>query len=68
MPEQAYPERVRLHGGRNVHAAQPIDTGHITACAIYIDRGAQNTWLPSDAPVACRRCTRDLVRKREASA
>lgn len=52
--------RVRLHGGRAVHAVQPSTSGsgHITDCAIYISAGSTNHWLPDDTPVTCRRCPR----------
>ena len=57
-----HPLRVRLHGGRNVHAARRCDDGlgHLTACAIYLSDGADNDWQPENAPVQCRHCVREL--------
>ncbi|MFI8360756.1 hypothetical protein ACIGD1_11410 [Streptomyces sp. NPDC085612] len=51
--------RVRLHGGRAVHAAKAIDHGHITNCAIYLSTDSTNHWLPDNTAITCRRCVRD---------
>jgi hypothetical protein len=55
-----HPLRVRVFGGRVVHAARRY-TGaedHITACDYYLPAGATNHWLPDNTPVTCTRCTR----------
>jgi hypothetical protein len=62
-----YPLRVRLHGGRAAHMAKEIDHGHVTACALFLSRGADNDWLPDDAEVTCRRCPHKAVRTGGAS-
>ncbi|WP_137991232.1 hypothetical protein [Streptomyces vilmorinianum] len=50
--------RVRLHGGRLTHAAQPRGSGHATACGISLDANAVNHWMPHTATVTCRPCQR----------
>ncbi|CAM2736879.1 hypothetical protein D8771_09300 [Streptomyces albus] len=66
MQNTAHPLRVRLYGGRAVHAAHklPISGGHETACEYFIDARASNHWLDNDPPVTCARC--EKVLKREA--
>jgi hypothetical protein len=55
-----HPYRVRLWGGRNVHAARDVNGGpnRVTACDHYLHAEAENHWLDADTPVACRRCER----------
>lgn len=62
----AYPLRVRLYGGRAIHAARDLthSPGTETACQYYIDLAAENTWH-DDTPVTCRRCLHAL--KKEAN-
>ncbi|PVC73502.1 hypothetical protein [Streptomyces sp. CS081A] len=54
--------RVRLHGGRNTHAAQPDGStaifttcGHITC--------PEDHWLPADEPVTCPACKRAIAKE-----
>jgi len=58
----AYPRRLRLHGGRNTHAARPVNGGPdlITACD-YRESGPQKNTLPDGADVTCRACARRLT-------
>lgn len=58
------PHRVRLHRGRNTHAARelPISGGHETACDYVLDDGASNHWLPWVTPVTCPGCKRALAK------
>ncbi|MFG7942926.1 hypothetical protein [Streptomyces cacaoi] len=65
MPKTPYPLRVRLHGGRSVHAAHTlsISGGAETACDYYIDILADNHWLDDDTEVTCKRCQRALKRE-----
>ncbi|WP_326806705.1 hypothetical protein OHB04_02610 [Streptomyces sp. NBC_01775] len=62
MPTTAHPLRVRLYGGRIVHAVHylAIPGGVETACGHFIDVLADNHWLDEDTDVTCRRCTRVL--------
>ncbi|MFF9632900.1 hypothetical protein [Streptomyces fradiae] len=59
-----FPHRVRLHGGRNTHAARDILDGpdRITGCDYYLDAAATNHELPADEPVTCPACKRRLAR------
>ena len=56
--------RVRLHGGRVVHAVKESSDhiGHLTGCAIYISPGAVNHWMPDTTTVTCGRCSRGKIR------
>ncbi len=55
-----HPYRVRLHGGRNVHAARHVNgsANRVTACGYYLPDGTDNHWLAATAPVTCRACQR----------
>lgn len=55
-----YPHRVRLHGGRSVHAARPVNGGadRVTACGQYLPHGSRNDWKDDGATVECQRCVR----------
>lgn len=54
-----FPHRVRLHGGRAVHAARDLlGGGRETACEYYLDAEATNDWQPSDTAVTCKKCAR----------
>lgn len=57
---QPSPMRVRLYGGRTVHAAHElaISGGAETACGYLLDVTAENHWLDDTADVTCRRCRR----------
>lgn len=59
----AYPRRLRLYGGRNTHAARPVNGGPdlVTACD-YLESGPRKNRLPDDAPVTCRTCSRTIAR------
>lgn len=51
----AYPHRLRLHGGRNTHAARPVNGNRdnlVTACGYLA--GPKDERKPDDAPVTCR--------------
>lgn len=65
MTAQAFPHRLRLHGGRNTHAARPIrtafgETALTTACG-YIN-GPRDELKPDEALVTCRTCTTEMTR------
>lgn len=51
--------RVRLHGGRNTHAAQPGRAGHVTPCGYPV--GHNDHWIPDTEPVTCAACKRALA-------
>ncbi|MFF1790790.1 hypothetical protein ACFVX9_30535 [Kitasatospora sp. NPDC058243] len=54
-----YPHRLRLHGGRNTHAAKiasGLPDNLVTACG-YIE-GPRDERKDDDAPITCRNCTR----------
>ncbi|MFE9391650.1 hypothetical protein [Streptomyces sp. NPDC006784] len=57
--------RVRLYGGRSVHAARelPISGGTETACEYFIDVLAANHWLDDDTEITCRRCIHAINRE-----
>ncbi|GAA3384406.1 hypothetical protein [Streptomyces racemochromogenes] len=61
-----YPLRVRLHGGRNTHAARKRAETHpddrITACGVFLAAYSTNNWLADDKPITCRACTRQTDR------
>ena len=63
MTAAEYPHRLRLHGGRNTHAARPVNGGPsvVTACD-YLCEPSSNHMLPDNAPVTCPRCKRELTR------
>lgn len=51
----AYPHRLRLHGGRNTHAAKPVNGNRdnlVTACDYLA--GQKDERKPDDAPITCR--------------
>lgn len=58
----AYPRRLRLYGGRNVHAARSVNGGPdlITACD-YVETGPRKNTRPDGADVTCRACARRLT-------
>jgi hypothetical protein len=58
MTERQYPYRVRLHGGRNVHAAREVNGGpdRTTACGYYLPEGSNNHGVTPIADVECSRC------------
>lgn len=60
-----YPHRVRLHGGRNTHAARDIPTSRsrVTACDCYLDAEAVNDWKPDTAPITCPACKRAIAKE-----
>lgn len=57
-----YPHRVRVWGGRVVHAAREKTRSsytHDTAChQAYDDRASGGAVLPDTTPVTCTACTR----------
>lgn len=60
----AWTDRVRLHGGRNTHAARPINgdpNNLVTGCDHMAGRAGDHP-LPGDAPVTCRRCLKEMNR------
>jgi hypothetical protein len=58
-----YPHRVRLHGGRNAHAARDLNTGdRATACDYFLPDEAANHPLPADSPITCGACIRQINR------
>lgn len=64
MTETRNSLRVRLHGGRAVHAAHDLlSGGHETACEYYLSDGADNHWQPPGTAVTCGRCLRVLNRE-----
>lgn len=60
MTDTRYPYRVRLHGGRSVHAARPVNGGadRTTACGYYLPHGSDNDWRDDATAVGCTRCVR----------
>lgn len=68
MTPRSYPQRVRLHGGRNVHAARVIPTsssGRVTSCDRYIDAGSVNDWRPDSTPITCPACLRAIEKEQQ---
>jgi hypothetical protein len=58
------PHRLRLHGGRNVHGARPLNgdpSNLVTTCSQYLTGPADHR-LADDAPVTCRFCLREMNR------
>lgn len=51
-------KRVRLYGGRAVHAVDAMDdgVGYATGCGIYLTADAKNNWMADRTPVTCVRC------------
>ncbi|GAA2838240.1 hypothetical protein RMN57_13035 [Kitasatospora sp. CM 4170] len=52
---QSYPRRLRLHGGRNTHAARTVNGNPnqlVTACNYLA--GPKDERKPDDAPITCR--------------
>ncbi|MES9804947.1 hypothetical protein [Streptomyces cinereoruber] len=61
MPTPAAPQRVRLYGGRNTHAARPGRMGRVTPCGYPVGRTDHR--LPADEPVTCPACKRNLAKE-----
>jgi hypothetical protein len=57
------PARVRLHGGRNTHAARPVNGGpdQTTLCGYFLPDEARNHWGDPSDPVTCPACKRLLA-------
>lgn len=63
MIQPSHPHRVRLHGGRNTHAARDLNTGdRATACDYFLPGEAKNHNLDRREPVTCPTCKRILAR------
>lgn len=63
MTDTTHPRRLRLHRGRNTHAARPINgdpNNLVTACDYVCDPNG-NHMLPDNAAVTCRACIRVLI-------
>jgi hypothetical protein len=58
-----HPLRVRVFGGRAVHAARELTGDHITACDYYLSAGATNHWRPDGTAATCGKCIRVLNRE-----
>lgn len=72
MPDAAspWPLRVRLFGGRNIHAARQLATSDSreTACEYYLPAVRfGNHWQSDETPVTCRTCNA-AIRKANADA
>lgn len=65
MNERRYPYRVRLAGGRTVHAARDVSGGpdRVTACDYYLPETARNHNLASGADIECLGCQRQIRRE-----
>lgn len=64
MTARSYPRRVRLHRGRNVHAARELSsTAWVTACDYYLATEAENDWKPNEAPITCPGCKRAIEKE-----
>ncbi|MEU8316685.1 MULTISPECIES: hypothetical protein [Actinomycetes] len=62
QPTDRYPLRVRLHGGRNTHAARPAGDGdQITACDYFLPAGTLSHQMPPTAVITCRTCHRRTI-------
>ncbi|MEE1838120.1 hypothetical protein [Streptomyces sp. SP17KL33] len=57
-----YPLRVRLPRGRVTHAARRLDSGYITACALWISDREDKDWKPGDTPAHLRCAIKDTAR------
>lgn len=64
MTDTGFPLRVRLHGGRNIHAAKVSDGGEepytVTACGYVVGNG--NDFRAAATAVSCRACIRRIRR------
>lgn len=60
-----YPYRVRLWGGRNVHAVRDVNGGpnRVTACGYYLAADSNNHGVTPIADVECRACQRAVERE-----
>lgn len=64
MPTPAHPHRVRLHGGRNTHAARDLLSGdRETACDYFLAADSRNHWGEPTDPVTCPACKRALAKE-----
>lgn len=62
---EAWPLRVRLHGGRNTHAARITKAGdRVTPCGYVIAKDGTNHWLADDAGMTCRNCVHRIQNPR----
>ncbi|MGA4941750.1 hypothetical protein [Streptomyces cinereoruber] len=61
MTQPVHPHRVRLHGGRNTHAARPGRMGSVTPCGYPVGRNDHQ--LPADEPVTCPACKRAIAKE-----
>ncbi|MGX1220381.1 hypothetical protein [Streptomyces ambofaciens] len=64
MTNSGYPYRVRLHGGRNVHAARDVNGGpdRTTACGYYLPAESRDHGVTPIADVECQACLREMRR------
>lgn len=63
MTQPSHPHRVRLHGGRNTHAARDLNGGdRATACDYFLPDEAHNHWGDPTDPVTCTACKRALAK------
>ncbi|WP_318205354.1 hypothetical protein [Streptomyces sp. SCL15-4] len=62
MTQTDHPYRVRLHGGRNVHAARHVNgsANRVTGCGYYLPEDSTNHWMDDDTAVTCRGCQRAM--------
>ena len=56
MEKITYPHRVRLHRGRNAHAAREEGSSG------YMGRRGANHWLPATEAVTCPGCKRAMAK------
>ncbi|MET7688027.1 hypothetical protein ABZT06_08600 [Streptomyces sp. NPDC005483] len=58
MTAEPYPYRVRLWGGRNVHASRDVNGGpnRVTACGYYLPANSNNHGVTPIADIECSRC------------
>jgi hypothetical protein len=57
-----HPLRVRLYGGRVVHAARWIsDSDGLTACDYFLGDYGGHDWRSARTPIQCARCLRILT-------
>lgn len=64
MTDPQWPHRLRLHGGRNTHAARPINGDRnnlVTACG-YMAGPRDDSTIADNATVNCRNCAREVTR------
>ncbi|MEU9436565.1 hypothetical protein [Streptomyces sp. NPDC048252] len=59
-----YPYRIRLWGGRNVHAVRNVNGGpdRVTACGYYLPADSNNHGVTPIADVECQQCLRQIRR------